>query len=360
MDSSVEKSVIRSVLSKSLSRDIETLVRKWGCFSESDIQKLNFRATKSAIASQIFELCKELGLKQEIGDLDLLCTQLHSSSKKWTVLKLKGGQLKTDLDPQDLRDRLVAVLETDCLGDVHLNVKSYGGAIWIRVYVQGAAPFKTTDVVYVLSYPHTPILIACRMKVKMQEIVYSALVEVFESEEVTELQLTGHHLPSLADLALQQTSQGPFWKYRNIEEAVNPLIRSKVSTKSVTSEDKERETDERLMDENREEKQSRQERLDSTFGTHAQPTLEKLEYKLDLRFRGTTFAPGMKGQPDLFHCRVKFEGPSVLEGTKNLGRTGFASLPLPRHLAKVHSLAKNHFTVAEMDSARKRPSSQSK
>lgn len=55
----------------------------------------------------------------------------------------------------------------------HLNVKSYGGATWIRVYVQGSSPYRATDVVYVLSYPHTPILIACNMKVKMQEILFS-------------------------------------------------------------------------------------------------------------------------------------------------------------------------------------------
>lgn len=55
----------------------------------------------------------------------------------------------------------------------HLNVKSYGGATWVRVYVQGSAPFRASDVVYVLSYPHTPILIACRMKVKMQDIMFS-------------------------------------------------------------------------------------------------------------------------------------------------------------------------------------------
>ena len=60
-----------------------------------------------------------------------------------------------------------------CFSIQHLNVKSYGGATWIRVYVQGSAPYRATDVVYVLSYPHTPILIACNMKVKMQEILFS-------------------------------------------------------------------------------------------------------------------------------------------------------------------------------------------
>ena len=44
--------------------------------------------------------------------------------------------------------------------------------------------------------------------------------------------------------------------------------------------DKDREIDTRLRDENRREKQMRQDKLDSTFGTHTQPTLEKLEYKV--------------------------------------------------------------------------------
>lgn len=54
----VEKAVIRSVISKCRTRDIERLFRKWGWFSDEDIQRLNFRATKKAIATQIIDLCK--------------------------------------------------------------------------------------------------------------------------------------------------------------------------------------------------------------------------------------------------------------------------------------------------------------
>lgn len=72
-----------------------------------------------------------------------------------------------------------------------------------------------------------------------------------------------------------------------------------------------------------------------------------------MRFRGTTFAPGMLGKQDLFKCRVKFEGSAVLEGTKNLVKTGLASYPLPKHLGRVYSLAKNNFTIEEVDSGNK-------
>ena len=51
----------------------------------------------------------------------------------------------------------------------------------------------------------------------------------------------------------------------------------------------------------------------------------------------------------LFKCKVKFEGDSVLEGIRNLGRHGYTSLPMPQHLSKVQSLAKNHFTIVESE-----------
>ena len=54
----VEKAIIRNALFKCRSRDIETLITKWGWFSEENLQQLNFRATKNTLASQIFQLCK--------------------------------------------------------------------------------------------------------------------------------------------------------------------------------------------------------------------------------------------------------------------------------------------------------------
>ena len=54
-----------------------------------------------------------------------------------------------------------------------------------------------------------------------------------------------------------------------------------------------------------------------------------------------------------FHCRVKFEGPSVLEGIKGLSNGGLASHPLPYHISNVHSLAKNHFVLADKKAAPK-------
>ena len=54
----VEKAIIRSVLFRCRSRDIETLIKKWGWFSDENLRRLNLRATKSTIASQMFQLCQ--------------------------------------------------------------------------------------------------------------------------------------------------------------------------------------------------------------------------------------------------------------------------------------------------------------
>lgn len=52
-------------------------------------------------------------------------------------------------------------------------MKSYGGANWIRLYVSNDTFFRASDVVYVLMYPHTPIVIASQMKVKMKDMLLS-------------------------------------------------------------------------------------------------------------------------------------------------------------------------------------------
>lgn len=66
-----------------------------------------------------------------------------------------------------------------------------------------------------------------------------------------------------------------------------------------------------------------------------------------MKFRGTDFAPAMSDVEEPFHCRVKFEGPAVLEGIRNMASCGLATLPLPNHLSGVSSLAKNYFILED-------------
>lgn len=63
---------------------------------------------------------------------------------------------------------------------------------------------------------------------------------------------------------------------------------------------------------------------------------------MDTKFKGTS---KLNFNKDSFKCTVKFEGPSVIEGIKNLGTAGIADLPLPHYLANIQSSSRNHFTL---------------
>ena len=42
----------------------------------------------------------------------------------------------------------------------------------------------------------------------------------------------------------------------------------------------------------------------------------------------------MAKNDDILHFRVKFEGPSVLDGLRSIGKSGAASLPMKSHLSQ--------------------------
>ncbi|VDI00729.1 centromere protein N [Mytilus galloprovincialis] len=48
-----------------------------------------------------------------------------------------------------------------------------------------------------------------------------------------------------------------------------------------------------------------------------------------------------------FRCRVKFEGPSVIDGIRNLAECGLVTMPYPKYLRSVHTLGKNHIKLAD-------------
>ena len=66
---------------------------------------------------------------------------------------------------------------------------------------------------------------------------------------------------------------------------------------------------------------------------------------METKFRGIEYAPPLKNQA--ISCSVKFEGPSVIEGIKQLSKQGLADLPLPPHLANLHSLSGNQFLLTD-------------
>ena len=75
--------------------------------------------------------------------------------------------------------------------------------------------------------------------------------------------------------------------------------------------------------------------------------LKTLCFKMQTKLRsGDQHLPWQLNRP--ISCNVRFEGPSVIEGIKNLGTQGFVDVPLPSYLTNLHSQSKNSFFLTEM------------
>jgi cold shock CspA family protein len=78
---------------------------------------------------------------------------------------------------------------------------------------------------------------------------------------------------------------------------------------------------------------------------------DSVEFEVVDKYRGAikgggSNAPRRAREDPPFKMVVKFEGPNVLEGIKQLLRFGFAEPPLPPHLATIHSSAQNSFSLS--------------
>lgn len=64
--------------------------------------------------------------------------------------------------------------------------------------------------------------------------------------------------------------------------------------------------------------------------------------KLETNFHGGNHVPS-EINSTVVRCKVKFAGPNVLEGLKNLAAAGVADVPMKDHLSRIKSLARNKF-----------------
>lgn len=137
--------------------------------------------------------------------------------------------------------------------------------------------------------------------------------------------------------------QGAFSTYRLNQLDGNPLSRKRKREKERQTEAMQSQ-DIHVTSENKGDDQKRQHFADSAFGCNPQPVLERVEFKMQTRLRSRQHFPRLN-RP--ISCNVTFEGPSVIEGIKNLGSQSFVDVPLPSYLANLHSLSKNSFFLTE-------------
>ena len=68
--------------------------------------------------------------------------------------------------------------------------------------------------------------------------------------------------------------------------------------------------------------------------------------QLSTKFAGVASAPNMQNDK-LFQCQVILEGPSVLEGIRQMVEAGVTDTTLPNHVANIKSLHRNKVLIRQ-------------
>ncbi|XP_069113024.1 centromere protein N-like [Argopecten irradians] len=356
---------LRSIIGSCKTDDIKPLLTQWGRQIKCQkLASLDFSGNKKVIAQALLSLCENRKhFKTEIDELDLMYTQLYPKKRMWTVFHIdyKDGSTKNEwldlCNPLKFKKKFKnqAGLYFDNMTSVCVGV--HRGAFWTRLYATNGVyrrkdqNYLPSNTVYIVYFPKTEYVIISRYKLSTEEFLHQTILTTLGANEMKNMQLCGHDLYSLIHLAMNKKSQGSFSKFNSKQGQQQPLAGFQPKKRKAI----EIEKDDKIFHEDEEKMKKRAKILEKSFGVEEQPCLEKVEYRVKAKFRGTEYVPSMANRHDFFKFTVKFEGPSVLEGIRNLGATGLARVPLPGHLGSVHTLAKNHFVIQDQEtSPRKR------
>ncbi|KAK2167450.1 hypothetical protein NP493_1277g00026 [Ridgeia piscesae] len=347
----MENDALRKILNRFKISDFNEICKRWPYLRNRKLDSILRLKRKIELVNRVLEIAKKDKIRRkDIAQLDLIYVHKYSKKLIWTVFQLQkivdGTTTKALQTPAEFSSRLHKALSLYFKVDVCVRVESH--AFWVRVRMCPDGPTKAAslinDVTYFVYHPHAPYLLAAKMKAAEAEYIMQAFVDVLDCKEVEELHLRGHCVNSLGQLVLNRHSQGSFSQYRLNQVDPNPLsgrtLTRKQDLPSRLSDD--------IVYENRQERERDEETVAETFGPNEQPTLEKIEYQMLTKFCGHPHAPGMS-RDGPFHCRVRFEGPNVIEGLRNLASAGAMSVPLKTHLAKIHTSARSVFMLKNKD-----------
>ncbi|CAL1529120.1 unnamed protein product [Lymnaea stagnalis] len=346
------KEIVKSVVSRCRNSAIPEIFFRWGRLNNANLNRQSFSGAKHQIISKILKLIQEeaCDLNDEIiGELELVYTQLESRSTIWKVYKLTGTDLNLNLDPRTLRSKLQQSLELKWKdGCVYGNMRMFAGGVWLRMHMslslaQGNGGKKTgayqaKNSVFVVTFPGSPYVMVSKAGVKLVKLVTEAISSVMNAASLVDIQLSGKHVASLADIVLRKDSKVSISStYRDKEEAENPLIEKQPRKRKAPEE--EFLDSENIVDEDREEKRLRIETVVNKFGYEPQPVLERLSYSFDIKFHGEEMDTTCKSS-------VEIRGKSTLEGICQLAKTGLTKFPLPAHIGSItSSCLRNSFTI---------------
>ncbi|NXO50981.1 CENPN protein, partial [Aramus guarauna] len=333
MDETVAEYIRRTVLK--IPRDeIKPMLQKWGFLSEAQLQTINFHQLKDNISQDVVQLCEENSADiKQAAVLDIIYNHTYPNKRVWSVYQMnKTGEEMDFFDLTDFKKKIKRQLRS-ALKNVTITFREYeDNAIWIRIawgtpYTK-PNQYKTSYVVYHSQTPY--VFISASMLKSNLPLLCQALVVASNYHDIREMELRSHSLNSLKDIVFKRYSQN-FQTYYP-----KPLQERDVAPES----------DLRIIQENKNEKE-RIERVNrEIFGDGPQPKLEFAQYKLETMFKSDPKRDVLdKKEP--FRCLVKFSSPHLLESLKSLAPAGMADAPLSPLLTCIPQKARNYFKIRE-------------
>ncbi|XP_046842213.1 uncharacterized protein LOC124436343 isoform X2 [Xenia sp. Carnegie-2017] len=201
-----------------------------------------------------------------------------------------------------------------------------------------------SSTIYMICVPRSSHVLMSNLKAAHKKFVLKAIENIFCCG-LDEMDFCGRS-DSLFNLILNMSSQGQFSNFRLNQIDENPLSRKR--KRDIGNDDDNKEN---VMSVNEEHVKDKTRKIYAlkTFGSHQQPALEKIEFKMFTKFKGGRYIGDEEQEEikDVVKCSAQFKGKNVVEGIKKLCEHGLASQPLPSHLKNIPSALKTSFVLTD-------------
>ncbi|KAJ3434424.1 centromere protein n [Anaeramoeba flamelloides] len=219
---------------------------------------------------------------------------------------------------------------------------------------------------YVCALPSYIFVPSATLKKKLikQDTLFNLLELVFNCTKIKKIDLESNDLESLHQLLLFKSSQGSYKKYQ-LQAIKNSKLKKKIlqSDKSEELKEKTGFTTEQLpiVKENLGVLKDRMENVVKQFGQFKQPVIQNLQFDIKGRLQqenNLIDSENIDEDEELVEnenenenenidlpFQVKFCGPDVLNGIRDLGSKGILSTPFPKSLKNIHSNSSNIYEI---------------
>jgi len=325
-----EERQIRSLLTRLPEADLIKLCKRW------QIAGIDNETPKSRAVSTLLrgELSNGLSHRKH-GELELMYVVSRPESKMWHACNLVDcDQEKSLVQPQDF-ERVLSQ-ELSLYFHQHTTVRSIGGVTWARIGIDQESWRDTRPrSIFLVHQPRSNVVIHSQMNKTSRTYLLGALRTLFKCTAVEPQMLEGRNIESLLQLCLAPPSR---WDAASLSKTAgannNPLEREAAWTQRKRKQASQGKAKKRLtlMSETSVEDEERRNAADDLCGVAKMPAaLQRVDFKIGGTFQG---GDGLQVEGS-FPMLVRFEGPNVLDGVKQLVAAGSVQLPLPRTLSEL-------------------------